>query len=397
MTTSFGTGLRSGTDGRTVGEGAAADAMAAAGVDGQPGLAVVFCSSRYDYEAVLDGVRGATEGAPLLGCSSAGEFTEAGVESGSVGVAVLDGDTHRAFTGLGRGLRADETAAMEAAAREVPPRVEGYPHRSAVILHDGLSGNGEELSLAVPDVLGPDTSLAGGSAGDDLEMEATHVFRNETVAEDAVALGAVASKRPVQVGVAHGHETISPPLEVTAADGNVVHELDGEPAYEVWKDHVREEVAADGHDLDALEPGEEALSAALTNYAFGLETGNGLKVRWPGPTKTTDGPMEFTCSIPEGTVMRVTAGTNEAQKASARRAARAAMAGTDGDVAGALVFDCICRSTALGDGFDEAVAGMYDELGVPMLGFETYGELAMERGQLSGYHNTTSVVMVFPE
>lgn len=397
MTTSFGTGIGAGTDGRSVGRETATDALEAAGIGESPELAVVFCSSRYEYDAVVEGVRAATDGAPLLGCSSAGEFTEAGVESGSIGVAVLDGDTHRAFTGLGRGLRADETAAMEAAARDVPPRVEGYPHRSAVVLHDGLSGNGEELSLAVPDVLGPDTSLAGGSAGDDLRMEATHVFRDGTVAEDAVALGAIASKHPVQVGVAHGHETISPPLEVTAADGNVVRELDGEPAYEVWKDHVRERVAADGHDIDALAAGEEALSAALTNYAFGLETGNGLKIRWPGPTKTTDGPMEFTCSIPEGTVMRVTAGTDEAQKASARRAARAAMAGTDGPVAGALVFDCICRSTTLGDEFDDAVAGMYEELDAPMLGFETYGELAMERGQLSGYHNTTSVVMVFPE
>ena len=397
MPTSFGTGLRMGADGRSVGASAAAAAIESANLSEPPDLAVVFCSSEYDYEAVVAGVGEVTGGASLIGCSSAGEFTEDGVESGSVAVAVLRSDTHRTHTGLGDGLRSDETAVLEAASEEMPAHVDGYPHRSAVVLHDGLSGNGEELALSVPGVLGADTSLAGGSAGDDLLMESTHVFCDGAVAEDAVSLGLFASTEPVVISVAHGHETISPPLTVTAADGNVVHELNGRPAYEVWREHVRERVAADGHDVDALEPGDEALSAALTNYAFGLETGDGLKIRWPGPTKTTDGPLEFTCSIPEETVMRVTAGSDEAQIESARRAAREAKQRVDGSAAGAVVFDCICRSTALGDDFEVAVEAMYEELDVPMVGFETYGELAMEQGELSGYHNTTSVIMLLPE
>jgi len=32
--------------------------------------------------------------------------------------------------------------------------------------------------------------------------------------------------------------------------------------------------------------------------------------------------------------------------------------------------------------------------GIPLIGFETYGEIAMEIGQLSGFHNTTTVIML---
>jgi methyl-accepting chemotaxis protein len=41
---------------------------------------------------------------------------------------------------------------------------------------------------------------------------------------------------------------------------------------------------------------------------------------------------------------------------------------------------------------------MSEELGGAVLaGFETYGEIALDVGDMSGFHNTTSVVLAFPE
>jgi methyl-accepting chemotaxis protein len=34
---------------------------------------------------------------------------------------------------------------------------------------------------------------------------------------------------------------------------------------------------------------------------------------------------------------------------------------------------------------------------VPVAGFETYGEIALDVGDMSGFHNTTTVVLAFPE
>ena len=61
------------------------------------------------------------------------------------------------------------------------------------------------------------------------------------------------------------------------------------------------------------------------------------------------------------------------------------------------MFDCICRNLILRDGFKDAVTAMSEELGnVPIAGFETYGEIALDAGDMSGFHNTTSVVLAFP-
>jgi methyl-accepting chemotaxis protein len=399
MSDRFVVGLGTGSDGRTAVRGALD--RATADTDSAPGdasFAVVFASPEYDPEAVAGAVRGAT-GATLLGCTSVGEFTHREWASGSVGVALSMGGTHRVHTGLGYGVTDDEEAAVREATAAFPAQPSSpasHPYRSVLDLHDGLAGKGEEVTLASNVELGPDVRIAGGSAGDDLRLEATHVMADETVTTDGVGLGLVESRQQPAISVAHGHSPVSPPLRVTESDGAVVHELDGRPAFEVWREQIRDRAAADGIDVDAFEAGGEDLSTALTNYAFGLVTGNGLKIRWPGLTDEPGGSLRFACSMPEGVVLRVTAGSREAQVASARRAAREARASLDGEPAGALVFDCICRSTALGEGFSAAVDAMAEDLDVPLLGFETYGEVAMDRDQLSGYHNTTTVIYLLP-
>jgi methyl-accepting chemotaxis protein len=50
----------------------------------------------------------------------------------------------------------------------------------------------------------------------------------------------------------------------------------------------------------------------------------------------------------------------------------------------------------LGAEFAGAVKGISSELGgVPVAGFETYGEIALDAGDMSGFHNTTTVVLNF--
>jgi methyl-accepting chemotaxis protein len=70
----------------------------------------------------------------------------------------------------------------------------------------------------------------------------------------------------------------------------------------------------------------------------------------------------------------------------------------DTPIAGALVFDCVCRGLILEERFSEAVEEFKKVLGpnVPILGWETYGEVCMHPGEFSGFHNTTSVVMLLP-
>jgi len=397
MATKFGTAIVKGKDSLKVGEEAAKNALKKIG-GCKPDFSIVFVSSKYDYQAVVNGVRKVTDNALLIGCSAAGEFNEERVEKESVVCGVISSDTHKFFTGLGTGLREDEIVTLQEAAAGLPSTVENYPYLSAIMLVDGLAGKGEESVLAALNALGPNVKFSGGAAGDNLKFKETYIFTNEQVASDAVSLALVASKIPVAISVKHGHTSISPPLTVTKAKGNVVYEVDGQSPFEVWKKYAREDAKKLGIDVDTMSKAE-AIATFFTRYEAGLLTGTEYKIRWLGGTTTTQGPISFTCAIPEGTVLRVMESPKKAQIASARKAAELALNACRGiKLAGAVVFDCVCRAVILGDDFSKAVDGIKEVLGgMPLIGFETYGEIAMEIGQLSGFHNTTSVVLLIPE
>ena len=56
---------------------------------GRVDLSMVYASTEYDYRKVVDTVRKTTNNAPLIGASSAGEFTEERVERKSVAVGLM--------------------------------------------------------------------------------------------------------------------------------------------------------------------------------------------------------------------------------------------------------------------------------------------------------------------
>ncbi len=65
--------------------------------------------------------------------------------------------------------------------------------------------------------------------------------------------------------------------------------------------------------------------------------------------------------------------------------------------AGILVFECAVRQLMLGDRFSECVGGIKKVLpDVSVLGWEAYGEIRLDPGQFSGFHGTTTVVLVIP-
>lgn len=365
----------------------------------RPVLILAFASTQQPLGELLPGLVRRFPATPVLGASTAGEFTERGDRKGTAAVFALAGD-YRVYAGSGTGLQRDVEAAVSRAASPLPSRVGGYPHRTALVLLDPLAGRSEEATLLVSALLGEDVRVAGGAAGDDLKMQAAFVGLNDQVFTDGLVVAEIFSRAPLGVGISHAHRPLSQPLKVTSAKDSVVHEIDGRPAWEVWLEQTRAHATQSGIDPDRLDadPAEDRTGAFLLRYEAGLATGSEYKIRAP-LRKTSEGALGFACGIPSGTVIRITESDPESQLKSTRLAARRALEHLGGrEPAGALVFDCICRNLILGERFGDAVRSISEELGgVKLAGLETYGEIALDVGDMSGFHNTTSVVLAFPK
>lgn len=363
--------------------------------NGAPSLTMLFASTQQPLEELLPLVRERIPTGVLLAASTAGEFTERGDASGSTSLVSVYGD-FVVHAGVGTQLREDPEGAVRRALAAIPGAVPEYPHRTAVLLLDALAGTGEEATLIAASLLGENVPLAGGAAGDGLQMKATWVGCGSYAATNALTLAVIFSKKPLGIGVCHGHSPRSQPIKVTASSGGTVMQLNGRPAWDVYREHVKMLLPADAPDPNTLS--SDALGALLLQFEAGLANGDETKVRAP-LTRNEDGSMGFACGIPEGAEIRITESTADLQVASARSAAeRALQRAGGGRQAGAIVFDCICRRLILGERFDTAVKEMSTALGgVPLAGFETYGEIALDAGDMSGFHNTTTVVLTFPE
>ena len=365
------------------------------GLDGEdPALIMVFASTAQPLGEVAKVMTEAFSTAQVLGASTAGEFTERGDTKGAVCAVAIAG-AFKVYAGIGGGVRAEPDRAVSQALEGLPRAIAGYPYRTGILLIDTMAGNCEEVSLIAASELGADAPLAGGAAGDDLKMQSTLVSCGARAISDGVVIAQIFSKVPLGLGVCHGHKPLSAPLRVTKAHGNVVEEIEGRPAWDVWRESTRTAAKAQGIDVDALASSDE--TSFLLRFEAGLAAGAEYKIRAP-LSRTAAGAISFACGVPEGAVIRITESAPKDQVASAREAARRAKAKLDGRAAaGAIVFDCICRNLILNDEFGSAVRGMVDELGgVPLAGFETYGEIALDAGDMSGFHNTTSVVLAFP-
>ncbi len=366
-------------------------------------LSIVLSSSVYDHREVVEVVREATDNAPLIGSSSAGEFTEDKVESGSVAVGLLSSDDIKVFSAIAEGVKEDPEAAIKAVVAKLPDNVDDYPYLTAIILIDGLSGVGEEVTLLASYHFGKDLKIVGGMAGDDFKMEKTVVFSDDNVCTNALNVCLLASKMPLFTGIKHGHTPLSRALKMTRAEGNVLYEIDNRPAWAIWKEETAEIARKNGIDTEELKTPAE-IAQFFTNYTLGLATEKEgeYKIRWP-VSINEDGALSFTCGIAEGSVFRIMDGSNiKDQINAAGKAADIAKQNAENagysDFAGVIVFECGHRQLILGDRFSEAVDRFKNVLpGVPLLGWETYGEIRMEPGQFSGFHNTTSVVLLIPQ
>jgi small ligand-binding sensory domain FIST len=235
---SAGVGVAIHADGFTAGSEAIRRALVAAGTTSAD-TAVVFAGSRHEddeYAGVLGAVSRAIPRAAVVGCSATGVLSGGEeLENGNaVAVLVLTEED------AGRpklppplyvdGVRENARAAGARLGREVCRVVGGDESGVAVaILIDPAELDAVDfvagLAEAAPDALITGAGASGGEAG-------CRVFHEGTARTDAcVALVLPRDLHPT-IGMTQGCQGLGEPLTITAADGNLILELDGRPPVE---------------------------------------------------------------------------------------------------------------------------------------------------------------------
>jgi len=326
--------------------------------------------------------------APRLGCSTAGEISAAGVQDGTCVVTAVSFEHTRLveasshLTGMG-----DSYAAGHRLARQLPQ--DGL--RAVLLFGQGLPINGSALLSGVTEVLGVRVPITGGLAGDGGAFRQTWVLDDAGAASDTlVALGLYGDRLEFCHGSFGGWLPFGPPRKITRSRGNVLFELDGEPALEVYKRYL-------GEHAKGL-PG----SALLFPFAMlGKDHDEVGLIRSALAVDEQAGSLTLAGDIDPDGYLKLMHANTDALVDGAETAAQAARQMLCGEGQGLLLLvSCVGRKLVMGGRVGEeirAVASVFSQ-GASIAGFYSYGEISPYMpGGACRLHNQTMTVTYLGE
>ncbi len=365
--------------GRTLGERLVQD------LGNKPHVCWLFCEPADGMSEMLVGITEAVGTPKLAGCTTDGEISTGGFSTGSV---VLGGVVSDTIT-----FEVASTSSIGAGSENAGRRLAQQLPRAAAhvqIFSDGLTGNGCAILRGMESVFGPQVPISGGAAGDARAMKQTWQFIGSRVLTDSVTAIAFSGNVQVGTGVRSGWFPAGVPKTVTRAAGNVVYEMEGEPALAVYRRY--------------LGPLADKLPAVGIQFPFGIvdevgSLGESPILRAPMAINETDGSVTFAGEIPQGSTIGLTTGGSATSLLDASAdAARRAMDALGG-VSPSMIFfySCMARKILLGTRTGEETERISNVVGrhVPIIGFYTYGEYCPNvSGNECKLHNETATVTV---
>jgi hypothetical protein len=326
--------------------------------------------------------------ARIVGCSTAGQITDSGVhdewlactgvrfEHSSVAVATAS---------------PDEGADGQACGRLLAQRLPADGLRHVFVLSEGLTVNGSALVQGLLAGLPAGVAVTGGLAGDGDRFEHTVAcLDGPEPSQQAVAIGFYGKRLRIGYGCAGGWEPFGIERRVTRSVGNVLWELDGEPALDLYQRYL----------------GPQAAQLPASGLLFPLAVRPMDEEREP-LVRTILGMDEqhrtltFAGDVPMGHKARLMKSRLESLVDGAQGAGEAAhkgLAGARSELA--LLVSCVGRKIVMKQRVEEEVEAVREALGpqATLAGFYSYGELSPLNTEMPcELHNQTMTVTVLAE
>lgn len=343
---------------------------ARAGEAGRPAAAMVFTAMLHDHRAIGPHLLDALGPVPLIGCTTDGELSASmGFLEDSL-VLVLFWDVE-ATAGVGTGVGADPVAAVQAATTAV----EGDTGL-VIALPAGLDSNGSAVVHALADTLPDGLVAVGATAGDQWCFERSFQLFGGEVHHDAVVLLHLRGAFRVSVGVGWGWTALGSEGAVTASKGNVLEQIDDQPALAFFRRHFGGE----------HEP--------IPQFPLTVELPDGgIALRAPMTYDPATGSVVMAGDVPVGARVRLSEATSDEVLHGSRQAIAAALA--DGDVRALLAFSCAARKHVLGTRTEEEVELLRAVCpGRSLAGFYGYGEFLIHDGRGVFFNETLVAVAI---
>jgi len=346
-----------------------------------PNLICVFFASKYaSIQKILEKITDNFSDVCVIGCSTAGEIEDNKLVENSVSVVAINFE--KTEFKVSNQLISEGVNAYDAA-HNIGKELKQGELKGIFVLSPGLV-NGSDITKGLYDTVSPDVKIFGGLAGDGADFKETFTFLNGDLKNDnLVAIGLYGDNVKIGTGSKGGWSPFGPSRRVTKATDNILYELDGKPALDLYKEYLQEKAA----DL----PG----SGLLYPFAILNEDHNqkGL-IRTILDVNHEDKSLTLAGDIFENSLVCLMHADVDDLIDGAEEAASEANLETD-DESVAFLVSCVGRKLVLADDVEEELSAVKKILGnhASITGFYSYGEISPFAGtNKAELHNQTMTV-----
>jgi hypothetical protein len=354
-------------------------------------LAILFSTPEFASTLTLKTISSILgENTPIIGCSGFAVISPAGIIRRGIAILLLELPAgvylHSACV---KESKAESGISLgEILGKKLLSGSKGMVRDLGIIFPGANLQEDPSLIYGLQEILGKSFPLISASASDIMKSQKTCLYFNQEMFTDGANGLLFGGKLDFGLGIRHGWHPLGKPRYITRCSANTVHEIDRQPAANIYKEYF-------ACDLAELRKKLKYISLLYPIGVF-LNEEEEYLLRSLRQIKD-DGALVFQGNIPQNSLIRLMIGSKESCLNATKRAAEEAR--KNKNVNFVLVFNAVSRYIFLRRDAHKEIEILKENLpkDTPIIGLYTYGEEAPLRaisyhGQ-TYFHNQTVTVL----
>ena len=320
--------------------------------------------------------------------STSGEIISCNVNDNSISVTAIEFEKSSFIVKSDNILNYNKKAKLlgEALYKEMPK--ENLKH--LFVLSEGSFVNGSSLIDGIEQKMNTVISITGGMCGDDARFEKTLASYKENPKEgEVVLIGFYGETLEISYASFGGWTPFGPERKITKSKGNILFEIDGKPALDLYKFYLGDKASQlpQASLLFPLNVIPEGKTEAVVRTILSIDEENNS--------------MVLAGDVPVNSKVQLMMASIDAIALGAQSAAEIANENRKNPAELALIVSCVGRKLVMNQRVEEEIENVQDVIGksTAIAGFYSYGEMAPFDGinKVCELHNQTMTLTLISE
>lgn len=351
-----------------------------------PQAGILFTGIDFDHALILQEIQKAFPNIQLIGGTTNGEISSVlEFQQDSITLMLFASHHIQIQAGVGYNVSQNPLQSSQNAIAQAKAKSASQP-KLCITFPESLTSSGAVILEGLQQSLGKIVPIIGGMTADDYTFDQTYQFFQDQVLTDAVPVLLFSGDLLVSYGVASGWTPITPKSRITKVQGNVVYEIENQPALEFYRHYLG---------------GERFLTHYAIHALAVYEDQENFYMRAPNGYDLEAGSLTFFGDIPDQAIVQITDASRENILAASQVAIQKALSHYPGtEPTTALLVSCAARRRILGTLTPQEYQLTKTHLpqNLSCCGFYAYGEIApLDQHNSAKFHNKTFVTLLMGE